>query len=216
MQFGFRFQILLFTTSVRFSTKTLTYLAYKAFKAFMTFKRSRLNPFQNYRSTTSFSVDWTRTIRLVYASVSILSVYAIMLQVIVIQTRQIQNDWQKSIMTKNLVVCHVTRPSPCMTTSIIKKITRVISMWTPHWITVSCHGVEGPMTTGYYCAIFSILWRRKKKRRQKSKGILWLGYHRYPSNELKTKNVYPQPRQRCHPWGFRVSYKWHAIHSNLT
>ena len=83
----FRFQILLFTTSVSFSTKTLAYLAYKAFKAFMAFKRSRLNPFQNYRSITSFSVDWPRTIRLVYASVSILSVCAIMLQVTVIQTR---------------------------------------------------------------------------------------------------------------------------------
>ena len=90
MQFGFRFQILLFTTSVRFSTKTLAYLAYKAYKAykaFMAFKRSRLNPFQNYRSITSFSVDWPRTIRLVYASVSISSVCAIMLQVIVIRTR---------------------------------------------------------------------------------------------------------------------------------
>ena len=40
-------------------TKTLPYLAYKAYKAykaFMAFKRSRLNPFQNYRSITSFSV----------------------------------------------------------------------------------------------------------------------------------------------------------------
>ena len=46
MQFGYRFQILLFTTSERFSTKTLAYLAYKAFKAFMAFKRSRLNRFQ--------------------------------------------------------------------------------------------------------------------------------------------------------------------------
>ena len=93
MQFDFRFQIVLFTTSVRFSTKTLAYLkykaykAYKAFKAFMAFKRSRLNPFQNYRSITSFSVDWPRTIRLVYASVSILRVCVIMFQVIVIQTR---------------------------------------------------------------------------------------------------------------------------------
>ena len=88
MQFGFRFQNLLFTTSVRFSTKTLAYLAYKAykaFKAFIAFKRSRLNPFQNYRSITSFSVNWPRTIRLV--SVSILSVCAIMFQVMVIQTR---------------------------------------------------------------------------------------------------------------------------------
>ena len=34
MQFGFRFQILLFSTSVRFSTKTLAYLAYLAYKAY--------------------------------------------------------------------------------------------------------------------------------------------------------------------------------------
>ena len=58
----------------------------KACKAFMAFKRSRLNPFQKYRSITSFGVDWPRTIRLVYASVSILSVCAIILQAIVIQT----------------------------------------------------------------------------------------------------------------------------------
>ena len=63
MQFGFSFKILLFSTNVRFSTKTLAYLAYKAYKAymaykaFMAFKRSRLNPFQKYRSVTSFSVD---------------------------------------------------------------------------------------------------------------------------------------------------------------
>ena len=98
------------------------------------------------------------------------------------------------------MVHHVTRPCPFMTTSIIIKITRVISMWTPHWITVSCHGVEGPMTTGYYCAIFPFCGGGKKKddkktkafydwattgipvKRQKNKGILWLGYHRYPSN----------------------------------
>ena len=67
---------------------------------------------------------------------------------------EIQNDWQKSFIRKNPVVRHVTRPCPCMTTSIIIKITRVISMWTLHWITVGCHGVESPMTTGYYCAIF--------------------------------------------------------------
>ena len=36
-------------------------------------------------------------------------------------------------------------------------------MWTPHWITVSCHGVEGPMTTGYYCAIFPFCGGGKKK-----------------------------------------------------
>ena len=74
MQFGFRFEILLFSASVRFSTETLAYLAYlayKAYKAFMAFKayrafkRSRLNPFQKYRSITSFSVDWPQTTRLV-------------------------------------------------------------------------------------------------------------------------------------------------------
>ena len=139
MQFGFRFQIFLFTTSERFSTKTLAYLAYKAFKAFMAFKRWRLNPFQNYRSITSFSVDWPRTIRLVYASVSILSVCTIKLQVNVSQNRrtsiartttprQIQYGQEESFLSKNLVVRHVTRPCLCMTTSIIIKITRVISM----------------------------------------------------------------------------------------
>ena len=79
------------------------------------------------------------------------------------------------------MIRHVTRPCPCMTTSIIIKITRVISIGTPHWIPVSCHGVEGPMTTGYYCAIFPFCGGGKK--RQKNKGILWLGYHRYPSKE---------------------------------
>ena len=83
MQFGVRFQILLFSTSVRFSIKALAYLAYKAYKAykackafmafkaytaFMAFKRSRRNPFQKYHAITYFSVDWSRTIRLVYAS----------------------------------------------------------------------------------------------------------------------------------------------------
>ena len=93
MQFGFRFKILLFSTSVRFSTKTLAYLTYKAFiaceayKAFMAFKCSRLSPFQKYRSVTSFRMDCPRTIRLVYASVSILSVCTIKLQVIVSQKR---------------------------------------------------------------------------------------------------------------------------------
>ena len=32
--------------------------------------------------------------------------------------------------SKNFVVRHVTQPCPCMTTSIIIKITQVISMWT--------------------------------------------------------------------------------------
>ena len=87
MQFGFRFKILLFSTILRFSIKTLAHLAYKAHKAFMAFKRSRPNPFQKYRLVTSFSVDCPRTTRLVYASVSILSVCTIKLQVIVNQNR---------------------------------------------------------------------------------------------------------------------------------
>ena len=149
MQFGFRFPILLFTTSVRFSTKTLAYLAYKASKAFTAFKRSRLNPFQNYRSITSFSVDWPRTIRLVYASVSILGVRAIILQVIAIQS-----DWQKNFMGKNLVVRHVTRPCPCMTTwsACVHLIGSqfVVMVLRAQW----------PLGTN---AQFFILWRRKKK-----------------------------------------------------
>ena len=71
------------------------------------------------------------------------------------------------------MVRHVTRPCPCMTTSIIIKITRVISMWTPHWITVSCHGVEGPMTTGYYCAIFPFCGGGKKKTKKRKAFYDW-------------------------------------------
>ena len=108
--FAVWFQIsVFFSTSVRFSTKTLPYLAYKAYKAykaFMAFKRSRLNPFEKYCSITPFSVDWQRTIRLLYGSVGILSVYTIKLQVIVNQNHwtsiaktttpeQIQNGWQR-------------------------------------------------------------------------------------------------------------------------
>ena len=79
-----------FYNEFTFSTKTLAYLAYKtykAFNAFMAFKRSRFCPIQNYRSITSFCVDWPRTIRLVYVSISILSVCPIILQMIVIQVR---------------------------------------------------------------------------------------------------------------------------------
>ena len=97
------------------STKTLAYLAYKtykAFNAFMAFKRSRFCPIQNYRSITSFCVDWPRTIRLVYASISILSVCAIMLQMIV-------KRLTKEFYGQKSHVRHVTRPCPCMTTLII-------------------------------------------------------------------------------------------------
>ena len=61
-----------FYNEFTFSTKTLAYLAYKtykAFNAFMAFKRSRFCQIQNYRSITSFCVDWPLTIRLVYASI---------------------------------------------------------------------------------------------------------------------------------------------------
>ena len=44
-------------------------------------------------------------------------------------------------------------------------------MWTPHWITVSCHGVEGPMTSGYYCAIFPFCGGGKKKDDKKTKAF---------------------------------------------
>ena len=110
-----------------------------------------------------------------------------MLQVIAIQTRWNTKRLTKEFYRQNLVVRHVTEPCTCMTTSIIIKITRVISMWTPHWITVSYHGVEGPMTTGYYVAIFPFCGGGKKKR-QKNKGILWQGYHRYPRK--KNKGIY--------------------------
>ena len=180
MKFGFRFQILLFTTSVRFSTKTLAYLAYKAFKAFMAFKRSRLNPFQNYRSITSFSVDWPRTIRLVYASVSISSVCAIMLQVIVIQTRWNTKRPTKEFSKQKSRARHVTRTCPCMTTSIIIKITRDqhVNTFTliGSQLVVMVLRVQWPL--GTIAQFFHFVVEEKKKRRQKNKGVLWLGYHR--------------------------------------
>ena len=87
----------------------------------MTFKRSRLNPFQNYRSITSFSVDWPRTIRLVYASVSILSVCAIMLQVIVIQTR-----WNTKRLTKEFYK-QKSRGSSCERRRFLHQ--RLVNSW---------------------------------------------------------------------------------------
>ena len=78
----------------------------------------------------------------------------------------------KEFYRQNLVIRHLTRPCLCMTTSIIIKITCMISMWTPHWITVSCHGVEGP-TSDLWVLLrnFSILWRRKKKDDKKTKAF---------------------------------------------
>ena len=69
-------------------------------------------------------MDWPRTIRLVYASVSISSVCAIMLQVIVIRTRWNTKRPTKEFSKQKSRARHVTRTCPCMTTSIIIKITR--------------------------------------------------------------------------------------------
>ena len=45
-------------------------------------------------------------------------------------------------------------------------------MWTLPWIAVGCHGVESPMTTEYYCAIFQFCGGGNKKvRRQKTKAF---------------------------------------------
>ena len=50
------------------------------------------------------------------------------------------------------------------------------------------------LTTGYYCAIFPFCGGGKK-RRQKNKGVLWLGYHRYPSRKKKGKAFYVDQSQ---------------------
>ena len=82
-----------------------------------------------------------------------------------------QNGWRESFISKYLVVRHVTWPCRCMTTLVVIKITHVISMWTPspHWITVSCHAVESPKTTVYYCAIFLFCGGGKKRKDDKKK-----------------------------------------------
>ena len=45
------------------------------------------------------------------------------------------------------------------------------------------------MTTGYYCAIFPFCGGGKQKTTE-NKGILWLGYHRYPSKYWRQKQFY--------------------------
>ena len=184
MQFGFRFQILLFTTSARFSTTTLAYKAYEAYKAykafrvFMAFKRSRLNPFQNYRSITSLSVDWPRTIRLVYASVSILSVW-----VIVIQTR-----WNTKRLTKEFYK-QKSRGSSCdPALSVHDNVNHHQDNTRDQHVNTSLdHSLEGPMTTGYYCTIFLFCGGGKKKWRQKNKAFYdWAT----TGTPLKTRGVF--------------------------
>ena len=42
--------------------------------------------------------------------------------------------------------------------------------------------IKGPLVAAFRSRNYSILWWwREKKRRQKNKGVLLLGYHRYPS-----------------------------------
>ena len=114
-----------------------------------------------------------------------------MLQVIVIQTR-----WNTKRLTKELCK-QKSRGSSCEPAlSVHDNVNNHQDntldhlsdqlVWTYIYIyhmniTVSCHGVKGPMTTGCYCTIFPFCGGGKKKR-PKNKGILWLGYHRYPSN----------------------------------
>ena len=173
-------------SSVRFSTKTLAY------KAFVAFKCSRLNPFLKYRSIISFSVDWPWTILLLYASESILSVCTIKLQVIVNKDiappspkQQSQNKYEmadKRVLWAKIswLICD---PALSVRDNVNHHQGNTCEHLDPPWITVSCHGVEGPMTTGYYCAIFPFCGGGKIKDDKKNKGIQWLGYHRYPSNE---------------------------------
>ena len=127
-------------------------------------------------------------------------------------------------MSKNLVVRHVTRPCPCMTTSIIIKITRVISMWTLHWITVSCHGVESPMTTGYYCAIFPFCGRGKKKKDDKKTKADWATtgipvitcvLHALLCLPINVRFFPPPPPQRVSTGIDDKSRSFNAIHFSL-
>ena len=88
-------------------------------------------------------------------------------------------------------VLYAKIPWLVMTTSIIIKITCVISMWTLHWITVSCrHGVKIPMITGYYCAI---LWWRKKKYDKKTKAFHDWATTGIPVKMIKFLNANSQP-----------------------
>ena len=142
-------------------------------------------------------MDWPRTIRLVYASVSISSVCAIMLQVIIIQTRWNIKRPTKEFSKQKSRARHVTRTCPCMTTSIIIKITRDqhVNTFTLIGSQLVVMVLRAQWPLGTIAQFFSILWRRekkKKKRRQKNKGILLpiTYYHRYPSN-------YGSYRQNC-------------------
>ena len=144
----------------------------------MAFKCSRLNPFLKYHSITSFSLDWPRTILLVYASASILSVCSIKLHVIVNKDigppspkKQSQNKYEmadKRVLEAK-ISWFICDPALSGRDNVNHHQSNTCEHLYPPWITVSCHGVEGPMTTGHYYAIFSILWRRKRKKTTKKK-----------------------------------------------
>ena len=137
----------------------------------MAFKRWRLNPFQNYRSITSFSVDWPRTIRLVYASVSILSVCAVMLRVIVIQTR-----WNTKRLTKEFYT-QKSRGSSCdPALSVLDNVTHhQDNTRDQHMNTSLDHSwlAWGWEPNDHWVLLrnLSILWRRKKKNDKKTKAF---------------------------------------------
>ena len=93
------------------------------------------------------------------------------------------------------MIRHVTLPCLCMTTSIIIKITHVIGMWTPNWITIRCHGVEGPMTTGYYCAISPFCGGGKKKGKKTKAFYDWATTGIPVKRELTWRNTKTEWRE---------------------
>ena len=156
----------------------------------MALKRSRPNPFRKYRSITSFNVDWPRTTRLVYASVGILSVCTIKLWLIVNQNRwnsiaktttpeQIQNGWQESWAKFRGSLCdpalsvhdNVNHHQDNKRDQHVNTFTLIGSQ-----LVVMVLRVQWPL--GTIAQFFHFVVEEKKKRRQKNKGVLWLGYHR--------------------------------------
>ena len=66
-------------------------------------------------------------------------------------------------------------------------------MRTLHWIAVGCHGVESPMTTEYYCAIFPFCGGGKKKDDKKTKASYDWATTGIPvkSYEVEIQNGFP-------------------------
>ena len=175
----------------------------------MAFKRSRLNPFQKYRSITSFGVDWPRTIRLVYVSVSILNVCTIKLHVIV---KIVGKNCNRKPKTLNL---HRPNNNPRTNTKWLKWLTKEfyiqISRGSSCDPALSVHdniNHHQDNTRDQHVSTFTLIgsqlvvlvlraqWSlgtmaqffhfvvEEKKRRQKNKGVLWLSYHRYPNKNI--------------------------------